>query len=230
LIKPATTLIDRRLQVGDAGHRSLHLPPFRFYADISLIREGLYGCRTSSKAIERDFPHIVEIVVPPGGLDTRLDAMYDWHRGRGVEAHHGSGRREEDRDIILFADRELAGDFAAAFGGETSRRLFLRSRAHTAPRIDLLFGVRHLSNRGLVGLIDIFLRGPLFLRLSFVFFARPRRCRRMLRMSVWHLHQQHCRDHCYRRAQGYLFFTSRWMMGGGVRGACMGYLPPGSQK
>jgi hypothetical protein len=80
-----------------------------------------YKGRSSSKAIERDFPHIVEIVVPEGGLGKRLDAMYDWHRERGIEAHRGSGRREQDRDIIrwCFADQEMADAFAAAFGGVT---------------------------------------------------------------------------------------------------------------
>jgi hypothetical protein len=63
----------------------------------------------------------VEIVVPPGGLGKRLDAMYDWHRERGIEVHRGSGRHEEGRDIIrwCFADQEMANAFAAAFGGVT---------------------------------------------------------------------------------------------------------------
>jgi hypothetical protein len=59
-----------------------------------------YKGRLSSKSIERDFPHIVEITVPAGGLGKQLDAMYDWHRERGVEVHRGGGRREEGRDII----------------------------------------------------------------------------------------------------------------------------------
>jgi hypothetical protein len=77
-----------------------------------------YKGRSGSKAIGRDFPHIVEIVVPPGGLGKQLDAMYDWHRERGIEAHRGSGRREEGRDIIrwCFADEKTAANFAAAFG------------------------------------------------------------------------------------------------------------------
>ena len=71
----------------------------------------------------------------------------------------------------------------------------------------MLFGVRNFTKRGLVGLVGIFIKGPLLLRLSFFFFARPRRRRTMLRMSVWRLHQQHCRDHCYgERAQGASIF------------------------
>ena len=58
-----------------------------------------YKGRSSSKAIERGFPHIVEIAVPPGGLGKRLDAMYDWHRERGIEVHRGSGRRDEGSPV-----------------------------------------------------------------------------------------------------------------------------------
>jgi hypothetical protein len=31
------------------------------------------------KAIERDFPHVIEIAVPPGGLGKRLDATENKH-------------------------------------------------------------------------------------------------------------------------------------------------------
>ena len=63
----------------------------------------------------------LEIVVPAGGLGQRLDTMYGWHRGRGIEVHRGSGRRVESRDIIrwCFADAKTAADFAVAFGGVT---------------------------------------------------------------------------------------------------------------
>ena len=37
--------------------------------------------RTSHKLAERDFPHIVEIVVPLGGLGKTLDAIYGFIRG-----------------------------------------------------------------------------------------------------------------------------------------------------
>ena len=78
-----------------------------------------YKGHTSPKIIERDFRHIVEIAVPPNGLGTRLDAMYDWHRDHGIEVQRGRGRREESHDYIrwCFADLKLATGFAAAFGG-----------------------------------------------------------------------------------------------------------------
>lgn len=78
-----------------------------------------YKGRSNSKAVERAFPHIVEIAVPPGGLGKRLDVMYDWHHTHGIEAHRGRGCREEGRDVIrwCFADAKTAVDFATAFGG-----------------------------------------------------------------------------------------------------------------
>ncbi|MGA7310095.1 MAG: hypothetical protein WBX05_14205 [Pseudolabrys sp.] len=38
-----------------------------------------YKGRQNAKAVERDFPQFVDIVVPLGGLGARLDAMYDFH-------------------------------------------------------------------------------------------------------------------------------------------------------
>jgi len=133
---------------------------YLFRVDVRQVSQmSRYKGRSSSKAVERDFPHIMEIVVLPGGLGKQLDTMYDWHRERGIEARRGSGRRDEDRDIIrwCFADQKTAADFGAAFGGMTWRRLFLRRCAHTAPRIDFLFGLGNLFKRGLVGLVGIFL-------------------------------------------------------------------------
>jgi len=40
--------------------------------------------RQSAKAVEQDFPHFVDIVVPPGGLGTKLDAMYEFHASAGM--------------------------------------------------------------------------------------------------------------------------------------------------
>jgi hypothetical protein len=69
-----------------------------------------YKGSTSFKIIERDFPHIVEMLVPLGGFGKDLDAMYDWHRARGIEDRHGRGRRVEGRDIVSWcfaAERRL---------------------------------------------------------------------------------------------------------------------------
>jgi hypothetical protein len=54
-----------------------------------------YKGRTSPEAIERDFPHHVEMIVPLGGFGKKLDVMHEWHSARGIEAMHGRGRRDE---------------------------------------------------------------------------------------------------------------------------------------
>ena len=100
---------------GARGNGATALP----FSKTRRLSRARYKGRSSSKAVERDYPHMVEIVVPPSGLGQQLDQMYNWHRERNIEVHRGSGRREESRDIIrwCFADVKTAADFAAAFGG-----------------------------------------------------------------------------------------------------------------
>jgi hypothetical protein len=82
-----------------------------------------YKGRSGVKAIERDFPHIVEMAVPLGGFGKRLDTMHEWHRSRSIQPHHGRGRHEDDRDLVrwCFADAHFSTSFAAEFGGTTIR-------------------------------------------------------------------------------------------------------------
>ena len=78
-----------------------------------------YKGRRSSEANERDFPHVVEIPVPLGGLGRRLDAMHEFHAQRGIQSHHGRGRHDEGQDFVrwCFADPTVAAAFAAEFDG-----------------------------------------------------------------------------------------------------------------
>jgi hypothetical protein len=78
-----------------------------------------YKGRTSLKSLAREFPYTVEMVVPEGGLGRALDRMYEFHAVRGIKAQTGKGRRVDDCDIItwLFADPEIAQQFAAEFNG-----------------------------------------------------------------------------------------------------------------
>jgi len=74
--------------------------------------------RVSARAIARDFPHVVETVVPKGGLDKTLNAMHEFHRRHRIEAHTGKGRRDKSgRDYIrwCFANPEIAAKFAGQF-------------------------------------------------------------------------------------------------------------------
>ncbi len=47
------------------------------------------GRQKNAKAVERDFPHFVDIVVPPGGLGTKLDAMYEFHTQYRIKPQRG---------------------------------------------------------------------------------------------------------------------------------------------
>jgi hypothetical protein len=78
-----------------------------------------YKGRPSNKTIARDFPFIVEIVVPPGGFGKRLNAMHAFHNQRGIQVAHVRHRHEDDSDFALwcFARRAIAEEFAAEFGG-----------------------------------------------------------------------------------------------------------------
>ena len=76
-----------------------------------------YKGRQSAKAVEQDFPHFVDMVVPPGGLGSRLDAMYDFHTRHGIKPQRGHGRHDANGAVIrwCFADPEIAGAFASEF-------------------------------------------------------------------------------------------------------------------
>ena len=76
-----------------------------------------YKDSRSAKAVEREYPHFVDVVVPPGGLGRRLDAMYDFHARHGIRAQRGHGRHDADGSVVrwCFADPAIAAAFAKAF-------------------------------------------------------------------------------------------------------------------
>ena len=83
-----------------------------------------YKGRASSKSLERDFPHIVETIVPLGGFGRTLDKMHEWHTHRGIHAIQSTGRRDKDgRNYIrwCFADSVVAAQFVNEFGGAVGR-------------------------------------------------------------------------------------------------------------
>jgi hypothetical protein len=57
-----------------------------------LLAMSRYKGRVSARALERDFPHVVETVVPKGGLGKTLVAMHEFHKLHGIDAHTGKGR------------------------------------------------------------------------------------------------------------------------------------------
>ena len=77
-----------------------------------------YKGRSSSKLVERSFPHRVEMIVPKGGFGKRLDEMHEWHRARSIKARLGRSRRDKNnRDYVTwcFADAAMADSFRASF-------------------------------------------------------------------------------------------------------------------
>jgi len=78
-----------------------------------------YKGQRTARQNERDFPHIVEQLLPPGGFGMTLIRMHDWDRSRGLEIRHGRGRRAEDRNYIrwCFSEASAAETFITEYGG-----------------------------------------------------------------------------------------------------------------
>jgi hypothetical protein len=73
-----------------------------------------------------DFPRVVETVVPKGGLGKTLDAMHEFHKLHGIDAHTGEGRRDKNgRDYIrwCFTNPGIAAKFKSEFvrGGAATK-------------------------------------------------------------------------------------------------------------
>lgn len=68
---------------------------------------------------ERQYPYIVELPVPPNGLGSKLDSMYQFHRDSGIQPIRGRGQRRDSADYVrwCFADRDCAEAFSKAFNG-----------------------------------------------------------------------------------------------------------------
>lgn len=73
--------------------------------------------RQTAKEVEQDFPHFVDISVPPSGLGSKLAAMYDFHARHRISPKRGHGRRDESGGAIrwCFSDPALADAFAREF-------------------------------------------------------------------------------------------------------------------
>lgn len=69
------------------------------------------------RAVERDFPHFLDIAVPLGGLGVKLDAMHEFHTRHGIKPQRGQGRHDANGSVIswCFADVAVAQAFAREF-------------------------------------------------------------------------------------------------------------------
>jgi hypothetical protein len=85
-----------------------------------------YEGRQDPNAVGRDFPHFVDISVPPGGLVNQLHAIYEFHSRHRIPPQRGQLCRGANGTVIrwYFTDPVAARDFASEFGGT---RTFHRS-------------------------------------------------------------------------------------------------------
>jgi len=74
---------------------------------------------TTPEETERDFPYVVEMLVPEDGFAAKPIAIRQFHNRHGIQAQPGRTRREDGRDYIrwCFADPAVAAQFADEFGG-----------------------------------------------------------------------------------------------------------------
>jgi hypothetical protein len=94
-----------------------------------------YEGRQDRNAVGRNFPHFIDIVVPPRGLVNQLHAIYEFHGWRSIPPHRGQFRRGANGTVIRwwFADPDAARDFASEFGGI---KTFPRLRVSLPVRLD----------------------------------------------------------------------------------------------
>ena len=90
---------------------------------------------------ERDFPHLVELALPPGGFqDLEFDAF---HRERGIPIHCGSGHREAGRFYFRFCFPSAA--LALAFRDRSGAERLTYAPRRWGPQRDQ--GVRATCDR-----------------------------------------------------------------------------------
>jgi hypothetical protein len=69
---------------------------------------------------ERDFPHLVELALPPGGFRSVFLEIDTFHRDRRIPVRRGRSRHEAEQSYIRFCfpDAATADAFRNRFGGE----------------------------------------------------------------------------------------------------------------
>jgi len=60
----------------------------------------LYKGQQKATRTQKEFPHHVDIIVPPGGLGTRLDAIYDFHVQHNIKPQRNHGKHGADGLVI----------------------------------------------------------------------------------------------------------------------------------
>jgi len=71
-------------------------------------------------ANEQDFPHLVELALPPGGFRSVFLEFDAFHRDQRIPLRRGRSRHEAEQSYIRFCfpDTATADAFRNRFGGE----------------------------------------------------------------------------------------------------------------
>jgi hypothetical protein len=73
----------------------------------------------TARMSERDFPHIVELLLPKGGFGLAFDAIEAFHRQRRIQSRRGRRQRRDEQEYVrwCFARVMDADEFARRFRG-----------------------------------------------------------------------------------------------------------------
>ena len=87
------------------------------------------------KTIARDFPFVVKITVPPGGLGKRLNAMHAFHHDRGIQLAVLPHQHDVGGNYLLccFARSPSAEEFAEEFSAACLGNVAEKYHAALAP-------------------------------------------------------------------------------------------------
>jgi hypothetical protein len=98
----------------------------RSYRGLPRCRRQLYDWNKKltrrQKTIAHDFPFVVKIALPPGGLGKRLNAMNDFYHDRGIQLAVLPHQHDIGGNYLLwcFARSSTAEEFAAEFSAPCS--------------------------------------------------------------------------------------------------------------
>ena len=82
---------------------------------------------------ERDFPHIVELALPPGPFGSVVLEIDAFHREQRILVRRGQSRHEAKQSYIrfCFSDAATADGFRNRFGGECLTHAPLKPKQRT---------------------------------------------------------------------------------------------------
>ena len=119
-IEPCLASLREKLlgRTGGHGAAGLKLLPALRVAIARIRGRWVDPASLAAAALERAFPYVVELPLPPDGLGTTFHQMLGFHRDRSIP-HRRSEDLEQHRVRYQFADPADAEAFRDQFGGES---------------------------------------------------------------------------------------------------------------